>query len=147
MWEAKGVPVDIWDPRWPGTIHPGLGLQEAASRMPRAASLASAKRRRSLSPPSISLYGLHSPQSKAATELTSQDGGNRWGSNFPNCVLSSSPCQPPSRPPSATKGLDSLRQLAAALAAAARLPHGAPVQTDSGGHCPPATFKAHKLLI
>lgn len=98
LWDgARGVEGGGWRTSGiPGG--PAPSIQVPVSRKPRA-SPAPAKRRRSLSAPSTSLYGPHSPQSKAATELTSQDGGYCRSSNLPNCVPSSSPCQPPPSPP------------------------------------------------
>lgn len=91
-WRTSGIPGG-----------PAPSILVPVSRKPAVwkprASPAPAKRRRSLSAPSTSLYGPHSPQSKAATELTSQDGGYCRSSNLPNRVPSSSPCQPPPPPP------------------------------------------------
>lgn len=133
LWDgARGVEGGRRTSGIPGG--PAPSIQVPVSRKPAVwkprASPAPAKRRRSLSAPSTGLYGPHSPQSKAATELTSQDGGYCRSSNLPNCVPSSSPCQPPPPPP----------QRALILHGEPSCPGsrgGAPVRTDSGGLCPP----------
>lgn len=136
-WRTSGIPGG-----------PAPSIQVSVSRKPAVwkprASPAPAKRRRSLSAPSTSLYGPHSPQSKAATELTSQDGGYCRSSNLPNCVPSSSPCQPPPPPPQ--KALILLGEPSCPGSrgeASSRVP-GADRQW---GPLSAATFKAHRLSI
>lgn len=132
-WRTSGIPGG-----------PAPSIQVSVSRKPPVwkprASPTPAKQRRSLSAPSTSLYGPHSPQSKAATELTSQDGGNRRSSNLPNCVPSPSPCQP--------------SQKASILLGEPSCPGSRGEASSQGpgadrqwGPLFAATFKAHKLLI
>lgn len=137
-WRTSGIPGG-----------PAPSIQVPVSRKPAVwkprASPAPAKRRRSLSAPSTSLYGPHSPQSKAATELTSQDGGYCRSSNVPQLcpVLVSLPAT--STP--ATKSPDSPRRAQLPWQPRRGFLAGPRCGQTVGGPLSAATFKAHRLSI